>query len=103
MTPGELVNINDIQFTAYNTEISNSILAVINNGIQDIATFSIAYEIPVFDISFENNPEPNSSFPASLFINNYSNSKYDDVFIKKNVFKTHFVKIVCNHRVIAIN
>ena len=82
MTPGELVNINDIQFTAYNTEISNSILAVINNGIQDIATFSIAYEIPVFDISFENNPEPNSSFPASLFINNYSNSKYDDVFIK---------------------
>jgi hypothetical protein len=82
MTPGELVNINDIQFTAYNTEISNSILAVINNGIQDIATFSIAYEIPVFDISFENNPEPNSSFPAYLFINNYSNSKYEDVFIK---------------------
>jgi len=38
--------------------------------------------MPIFSLSFENNPEPGSSFSPNLLLNNYSETEYDSILIK---------------------
>ena len=80
--PEEILTISDLSFTAYKTSIGNSITGSLTNDDSEVATFVIDYEMPIFALSFENNPEPGSSYSPNLLLNNYSETEYDSILIK---------------------
>mgnify|MGYP001177269401 CR=1 FL=1 len=82
IVPGGIESLNSIEFRAYSTFIGNIVQGQLNdqNG-NKILEFVLEVELPVFDITFENNVSPNSTFDPILTITNFSNAIYSGIWI----------------------
>ena len=47
-----------------------------------IFDFAIEIEMPLFEVSFENNVSPNSTFDPTLLVTNFSDATYSDIWLK---------------------
>ncbi|SVD63117.1 uncharacterized protein METZ01_LOCUS415971, partial [marine metagenome] len=77
---GENESLNSIEFRAYSASIGSAVQGQLNdqNG-NIICEFVIELELPVFEVSFENNVSPNSTFDPTLLITNFSNATYSNI------------------------
>ena len=83
IAPGETLTLNDIEFIAYGTDISNSIIGVMNKADgSTLCDFAIEFEMPVFGLEFDNQPIPGNEFQPSLLITNFTRGSYADVSIE---------------------
>ena len=79
---GGIESLNSIEFRAYSTSVESALQGQLNdqNG-NKICEFALEVELPVFDVSFENNVSPNSDFEPALSITNFSNAIYSGIWI----------------------
>ncbi|MEC7735815.1 MAG: C25 family cysteine peptidase [Candidatus Neomarinimicrobiota bacterium] len=81
--PGETTTISNIEIVAYGTDISHTISGTIaDGGGNTFSKFAIDVELPVFEISFENQPLPGSEFEPTLSMTNYSPGTYTGVWLE---------------------
>ena len=83
MNAGEIIDISNIgPATIYEPYYSNVVDSEVEKYTGSrIGDFAIEFELPVFDISFENNVSPSSDFDPTLSITNFSNTIYADIWI----------------------
>ena len=79
---GGIESLNSIEFRAYSTSVESALQGQLNdqNG-NKICEFALEVELPVFDVSFENDVSPNSDFEPTLSITNFSNAIYSGIWI----------------------
>ncbi len=83
LEPGDMVTLDNVEFTAYGTDISNSIIGVITKEDgSTLCDFAIDFEMPVFGLEFDNQPIPGNEFQPSLLITNFTEGSYSDVSIE---------------------
>jgi len=72
-----------IEFRAYSPSMGHAIKGELmdQNGSK-ISEFVLEIELPVFDISFENDFSSNSGFDPSLSIKNFSNAAYSNIWLE---------------------
>ena len=87
LQPGSSTTISDIDLISYGVDVGSSIVGNLsyNTDIERIFDFAIEFEMPVFNIQFENQPEPNSEFQPELYITNLSSGEYADIWIELSV------------------
>ena len=84
LAAGETTIIGDIELISYNTDVSNFIIGNLsyNTDMEIIFDFAIDIEMPLFEVSFENNVSPNSTFDPTLLVTNFSDATYSDIWLK---------------------
>ena len=80
---GETTTISNIEIVAYGTDISHTISGTLTDGDGNtFSQFAIGVEMPLFDISFENQSSPGSEFEPILSITNYSPGAYTGILLE---------------------
>ena len=80
---GESTIISDLAITAFKTDVAQSILGNLSyeNNDQIGIDFVIDMIVPIIDVTFDNQPVPNSELSPVLSITNYSAVEYSELFI----------------------